>query len=85
MQVIFDDGGAGEVHGHRLTAFEVSCNQYFAQMGVKLGTERLKQAAQLLGIGTYDTRLALRGKKEPGWNASTDAVKRALAPVRRRS
>jgi hypothetical protein len=54
-------------------------------MGVKLGTERLKQAAQLLGIGTYDTRLALRGKKEPGWNASTDAVKRALAPVRRRS
>ena len=36
---IFDDGGAGEVHG-RIgidTAFEVSCNQYFAQMGVKLG------------------------------------------------
>jgi peptidoglycan glycosyltransferase len=81
---IFDDGGAGEVHG-RLnisTAFEVSCNQYFAQMGVKLGTERLKQAAQLLGIGTYDTPVeALRGRKEPEiWNASTDAVKRALAP-----
>jgi cell division protein FtsI/penicillin-binding protein 2 len=82
--VIFDDGGAGEVHG-RIgidTAYEVSCNQYFAQMGVKLGAERLKQAAQLLGIGTYDTPAeALRGRKEPElWNASTEAVKRALAP-----
>ncbi len=82
--VIFDDGGAGEVHG-RIgidTAYEVSCNQYFAQMGVKLGAERLKVAAQLLGIGTYDTPTeALRGRKEPEiWNASSDAVKRALAP-----
>src|SRR6476660_5038773 len=81
---IFDDGGAGEVHGKIGidTAYEVSCNQYFAQMGVKLGAERLKRAAQLLGIGTYDTPAeALRGRKEPEiWNASTDAVKRALAP-----
>src|SRR6476620_719982 len=82
--VIFDDGGAGEVHG-RIgidTAYEVSCNQYFAQMGVKLGAERLKVAAQLLGIGTYDTPTeALRGRKEPEiWNASSDAIKRALAP-----
>ena len=82
--VIFDDGGPGEVHGkigidH---AYEVSCNQYFAQMGVKLGPERLKRAAQLLGIGAYDTPSeALRGRKEPElWDASTDAVKRALAP-----
>lgn len=82
--VIFDDGGPGEVHG-RIgidTAYEVSCNQYFAQMGVKLGADRLKQAAQLLGIGAYDTPVeALRGRKEPElWNASTDAIKRALAP-----
>jgi penicillin-binding protein A len=82
--VIFDDGGAGEVHG-RIgidQAYEVSCNQYFAQMGVKLGPERLKRAAQLLGIGTYDTPAeALRGRKQPEiWNGSTDAVKRALAP-----
>jgi cell division protein FtsI/penicillin-binding protein 2 len=49
---------------------------------VKLGAERLKVAAQLLGIGTYDTPTeALRGRKEPEiWNASSDAVKRALAP-----
>lgn len=82
--VILDDGGAGEVHG-RIgidTAYEVSCNQYFAQMGVKLGAENLKRAAQLLGIGTYDTPIeALRGRKLPEiWNASNDAIKRALAP-----
>src|SRR5215212_1530621 len=82
--VIFDDGGAGEVHG-RIgidTAYEVSCNQYFVQMGVKLGAERLKRAAILLGIGAYDTPAeALRGRKLPQiWDASTDAVKRALAP-----
>jgi cell division protein FtsI/penicillin-binding protein 2 len=82
--VIFDDGGPGEVHG-RIgieTAFEVSCNQYFAQMGVKLGPERLKRGAQLLGIGAYDTPAeALRGRKQPEiWNGSTEAVKRALAP-----
>ncbi len=82
--VIFDDGGPGEVHGRIGIdhAFEVSCNQYFAQMGVKLGAERLKRAAQLLGIGSYDTPSeALRGRKLPQiWDASTEAVKRALAP-----
>ena len=82
--VIFDDGGPGEVHGRIKIdeAYEVSCNQYFAQMGVKLGPERLKRAAQLLGIGSYDTPSeALRGRKEPElWNASSDAIKRALAP-----
>jgi cell division protein FtsI/penicillin-binding protein 2 len=81
---IFDDGGAGEVHGKIGidTAYEVSCNQYFAQMGVKLGAERLKRAAILLGIGAYDTPAeALRGRKLPQiWDASSDAVKRALAP-----
>lgn len=82
--VIFDDAGPSEVHGRIGIdhAFEVSCNQYFAQMGVKLGQERLKRAAQLLGIGAYDTPVeALRGRKEPElWNGSTDAVERALAP-----
>src|SRR5919106_1150030 len=82
--VIFDDAGPAEVHGRIGIdhAFEVSCNQYFAQMGVKLGPERLKRAAQLLGIGAYDTPAqALRGRKEPElWNGSSGAVERALAP-----
>jgi cell division protein FtsI/penicillin-binding protein 2 len=82
--VIFDDAGPGEVHG-RIgidKAYEVSCNQYFAQMGVHLGPDRLKRGAQLLGIGTYDTPVeALRGRKQPEiWNGSTEAIKRALAP-----
>jgi peptidoglycan glycosyltransferase len=82
--VIFDDAGPAEVHGRIKIdhAYEVSCNQYFAQMGVKLGPDRLKRAAQLLGIGAYDTPSeALRGRKRPDiWNGSTEAVKRALAP-----
>lgn len=82
--VIYDDGGAGEVHGMIGIdeAYEVSCNQYFAQMGVQLGPEKLKRAAQLIGIGTYDTPSeALKGRKEPElWNASSDAIKRAVAP-----
>ena len=82
---IFDDGGPGEVHGLLGIdrAYEVSCNQYFAQMAVKLGPERLKEAARLVGVGAYDTPEALRAsaKKLPEiWNASSDAVKRALAP-----
>jgi cell division protein FtsI/penicillin-binding protein 2 len=82
--VIFDDAGPGEVHG-RIgidKAFEVSCNQYFAQMGVHLGGERLKRGAQLIGIGAYDTPVeALRGRKQPEiWNASTEAIRRAMGP-----
>jgi hypothetical protein len=81
---IFDDGGPGEVHGTIGidTAYEVSCNQYFAQMAVKLGPERIKEAAKLVGIGAYDTPAeTLLGRKEPElWNATTEAIKRALAP-----
>jgi hypothetical protein len=81
---IFDDGGAGEVHGQlgMDRAYEVSCNQYFAQMAVKLGPERLREAAKLVGIGAYETpEETTLGRKEPEiWNASSDAVKRALAP-----
>jgi hypothetical protein len=81
---IFDDGGAGEVHG-RIgidRAYEVSCNQYFAQMALKLGPERVKEAAKLVGIGAYDTPAeTTRGRRRPDiWNASSDAIKRALAP-----
>ncbi len=81
---IVDDNGSCELCGRLKIdeAYEASINQYFAQMGVKLGPERLKNAAKLLGIGTYDTPAeALRGRKEPEiWNASTYAIKKALAP-----
>lgn len=81
---IFDDNGSCEICGpmHIDQAFEMSSNQYFAQMAVKLGPARLQKAAQLLGIGTYDSPDDLvRGRKKPDIiNASTDAIKRAMAP-----
>jgi membrane peptidoglycan carboxypeptidase len=81
---ITDDNGSCEVCGpmHMDQAFMISSNQFFAQMAVKLGPERLGAAAKLLGIGTYDDPGdLLRGRKRPDiWNASTDSVKRALAP-----
>jgi len=83
-KAILDDGGANEVHGTIGvdTAYEVSCNQYFAQAAVKMGAERLRQAAQLIGIGAYDTpEEATRGRRQPEiWNTSTTALARALAP-----
>ncbi len=83
-KAIFDDGGAGEVHGliGMDKAYEVSCNQYFAQMAVKLGTERIRRTADLLGIGAYDSPSdPTQGRRQPEiWNASTEAVQRALAP-----
>jgi len=81
---ILDDGGASEVHGliGVDTAYEVSCNQYFAQAAVKMGAERLKVAAQLIGIGAYDTpEEATRSRRQPQiWNTSNTALARALAP-----
>lgn len=82
---IFDDGGPGEVHGLLGIdrAYEVSCNQYFSQMAVKLGPDRIREAAKLVGIGAYDTPNDPKaGHRLPEiWNASADGVKRALAPT----
>jgi len=81
---IFDAGGAGEVHG-RLgidRAYEVSCNQYFAQLALKVGPEKMAEAGRLVGITPYPKpEQAVRGRKQPQiWNASTPQVARALAP-----
>ena len=81
---ITDDNGSCEVCGpmHIDQALEISSNQFFAQMAVKLGPERLAAAAKLFGIGAYDNpNDLLRGRKRPDiWDASTEAVARALAP-----
>jgi penicillin-binding protein A len=44
----------GEVHGSigLHDAFRLSCNQYFAQLGLKLGKERLANYAKRLGFAT---------------------------------
>ena len=84
-KVILDSGGTGEVHGNIGvdTALEVSCNQYFAQMAIKLGPERLAEALRLMGMTPVGSpQEALGGGKQPEiWNVSQPAVGRALAPV----
>src|ERR687884_1156654 len=81
---ITDDNGSCELCGpmHIDQALEMSSNQFFAQMAVKLGEDKLAATAKLFGLGTYDNpNDLLRGRKRPDiWNASTDAVARALAP-----
>ncbi|MET0621907.1 MAG: penicillin-binding transpeptidase domain-containing protein [Pyrinomonadaceae bacterium] len=82
---IFDSGGTGEVHGNIGidTALEVSCNQYFAQMAIKLGPEKLAAELAKLGMTPVGSpQEALSGSRQPEiWNVSVPAVARALAPV----
>src|SRR5919107_1382779 len=84
-KAILDSGGTGEVHGTIGidTALEVSCNQYFAQMAIKLGPEKLAEALKQLGMTPVDSpAAALTGRRQPEiWNVSQPAVARALAPV----
>lgn len=49
---IYDDGGPGEGHGRigLADALRVSCNQYFAQLGVMLGADRLAETARRFGF-----------------------------------
>jgi cell division protein FtsI/penicillin-binding protein 2 len=65
------------------TAIEVSCNQYFAQMAIKLGPEKLAEALKQLGMTPVPSpQEALGAGKQPEiWNVSSPAVARALAPV----
>ena len=81
---IFDDQGAAEVHGTIGidTAYEVSCNQYFAQLAVKLGPQKMEQAAKLIGIGAMQTPEQARvARRQPEiMNASSEAVAKAISP-----
>src|SRR5215218_1191080 len=84
-KAILDSGGTGEVHGTIGidTALEVSCNQYFAQMAIKLGPEKLAEALRQLGmtpVGSPQEALG-SGRQPEIWNVSSPAVARALAPV----
>lgn len=83
-RVIYDDGGPGEVHGmvDMNHAYEASCNQYFAQAALDLGADRIKRAANAVGIGTYEKpNDTLQGKKlYELFSASSDQIKKSLAP-----
>ncbi|HEX8097195.1 MAG TPA: penicillin-binding transpeptidase domain-containing protein, partial [Pyrinomonadaceae bacterium] len=81
---ITDDNGSCEACGNVdiNSGYQKSSNQYFAQMAVALGPERMQAAAKLLGVGAYNSPSGEgQGRFQPEiWNASTDAVKRAIAP-----
>ena len=84
---IFDsNGGCASPYGcsniNIAQAFEASSNQYFTQMAVVLGRERMRETAGKFGILAVDTPAeSLQHKLFPDiWNSGSDAVKNALAP-----
>ncbi|HMO80095.1 MAG TPA: penicillin-binding transpeptidase domain-containing protein [Pyrinomonadaceae bacterium] len=66
------------------TAFKVSSNQYFAQLAIALGRERIHETAELMGIAGVETPgEALMSRFFPSiLNTSTPAIANALAPQR---
>lgn len=63
-------------------AYKVSSNQYFAQLAIELGRERLRETAHLIGIGAVDApEDALLQKFFPNiLNTSNPAIAGAIAP-----
>lgn len=73
-------GGCGEKN--ITAAFKVSSNQYFAQLAIALGRERIRETAQAVGISAVETPgEALMSRFFPSiLNTSTPAIANALAP-----
>lgn len=63
-------------------AYEASSNQYFSQMAVTLGRERMGETARVLGIAPVETPLdAVRASFFPKiWNTSDEKIANAIAP-----
>jgi cell division protein FtsI/penicillin-binding protein 2 len=63
-------------------AYKVSSNQYFAQLGIELGRDRLRETANAVGIGAVDTpEEAVLQKFFPQiLNTSTPAIANSIAP-----
>ncbi len=65
-----------------MQAYEASSNQFFAQMAVDLGKERIRETAGAFGILAVETpEEAVQAGFFPGiWNASNSRIASALAP-----
>jgi penicillin-binding protein 2 len=74
------DGGCQEKD--MTFAYKVSSNQYFAQLAIELGRERLRETAMLLGMAAVDTpEDAVMARFFPNiWNTSVPTIAGALAP-----
>jgi cell division protein FtsI/penicillin-binding protein 2 len=84
-KTITDDNGGCEACGNIGIdqAYQHSSNIYFSYLGTQLGGEKIRDMAKLLGIGAYDSVSGeTQGRREPEiWNASSTAVKTAIAPT----
>ena len=74
------DGGCQEKD--ITSAYKVSSNQYFAQLGIELGRERLTETARIVGIAPVDKpdEAILQRFFPDIWNTSNPATANALAP-----
>lgn len=84
-RTITDDNGGCEACGNIGidVAYQKSSNIYFSYMGTQLGGVKIHDTAKLLGMGAYDSLSGEgQGRREPEiWNASTNAIKNAIAPT----
>ncbi|MFN6963377.1 MAG: penicillin-binding transpeptidase domain-containing protein [Pyrinomonadaceae bacterium] len=74
------DGGCQDKN--IVEAYKVSSNQYFAQLAIELGRDRLRETAQVLGIAAVDDPdQALLQRFFPDiWNTSNPAIASSIAP-----
>jgi cell division protein FtsI/penicillin-binding protein 2 len=84
-RTITDDNGGCEACGNIGidSAYQHSSNIYFSYLGTQLGGVKIHDTAKLLGLGAYDSLSGEgQGRREPEiWNASTSAIKSAIAPT----
>ncbi|HMG73472.1 MAG TPA: penicillin-binding transpeptidase domain-containing protein [Pyrinomonadaceae bacterium] len=84
-RTITDDNGGCEACGNIGidSAYQHSSNIYFSYLGTQLGGVKIRDTAKLLGLGAYDSLSGEgQGRREPEiWNASTNAIKNAIAPT----
>lgn len=76
------DGGCGEKDIK--FAYQVSSNQYFAQLANSLERQRLAETAKMVGISAVETpeEAGTQGYFADIWNASNKRIATALAPAR---
>lgn len=75
----------GHVHGalNLLEAYTVSCNQYFAQLGVEVGRQKLGEAASRFGLRVFNNPADSIGTGQmPNlWNTDNKVLSDVLAPL----
>ncbi|MBI3949420.1 MAG: hypothetical protein HY314_03085, partial [Acidobacteria bacterium] len=83
-QPIYDDQGPSEVHGRigLAEALRVSCNQYFAQLGVKLEYQQLAKTAEQFGFHVDETPEQARERRFSGelWSNQEASFQRVYSP-----